>query len=1080
MPDLPQNQITPAARPVGAFVQPGRVDVAAPAAPQMLPNPQGIRAIGQAGVPSVAGSNQLAELADALAPFSRGLIALGTGGSRLYADREYQRGQEEAARALALANRQVLDSRRQFAAENRKLAAQDPIAGLMMDRVNPFREAGRQNQLSRTASHRVMSAVRAEYDATPGVSEKPLERAGLAQIRARAIEGVVQQFGLDPSSPGFVEHVAPAIGQAEAKLYDLHQDAYIAHQKEMAWRQAADEAYAAWEGARASGSIEFTMYDRATGREIRQSASLAQDPAAFETGVSIVASQIIEGLMDETGIPGETAVLRRKAIERLAQMASVVKGEPAEELLRVVTRLQVGPPDKEGRRATAGSLFGVEILKAQEEVNSITHQTAQRAWQAQQRQLEAGLNEFSDELAKRTIGIPAGPQLMEVVQETVTEFAAKGLPTSDLLEAADKGTKTSLDLQGRFYDSSAAEDFLLEAEQTLGDEWNPGALDQRWKRVRNTAAPEERAKLDQRYLAMRGRKERERDDLPLNLINPLLGDWIKANTARYYAKSFEEAVTRRVNINDFMAWGDANVARSAQLQRQAGLKHIAAALEDARRRKGGALDPGEITSAVSQALASYGKNDKSALQDLFPGSNLTDTPAVGGGSPMPPAPKPGAPRPATYPSFQLDNMPNRSERLRSGGAVLALPSVEAEIERVLGGEMPSPAVRRAARDAGYGADAGRFLVDQHRQYPVPPLPPAARQQVLRRSRGAAGIAGQLQSSAGSRPVDRRGNTFVNAVMGIANAAINPLLGIAPASAASWADRPWVMPRRTPGGGTIGAWARGPAIATAGHQDTGRGFTVPGLRDSKGRPAVFSREAANAFAAMVRDSGGVVRAGDITSSQRSPARNSAVGGAPRSLHLSGHAMDIHGPSLAWVEKNGARYGWHVNRYGGPGDHGGHVEFRGGRGGGSSAGRARSADGAALAGVARRLGVSPADLAAIFSFETGGTLSPAEPGRGAARGRVGLIQAGPEERRTYGIHAGQTFAEQLEGVARYLTDRGVRPGMGLEDIYAAVNGGNVRAGYTPDGNGVVARSAETLRRLREHRASAARKLGLGGGR
>ena len=119
---------------------------------------------------------------------------------------------------------------------------------------------------------------------------------------------------------------------------------------------------------------------------------------------------------------------------------------------------------------------------------------------------------------------------------------------------------------------------------------------------------------------------------------------------------------------------------------------------------------------------------------------------------------------------------------------------------------------------------------------------------------------------------------------------------------------------------------------------------------------------------------------------------------------------------------------------------------------------------------------ASLAAIFSFETGGSMSPSEPGRGAAAGRVGLIQAGPNEMRAYGIHGGQTFEQQLEGVARYLQARGVRPGMGLPDLYATVNGGNPRAGWTADGNGTVARSEATQRRLREHRDQAIRRLGL----
>jgi hypothetical protein len=66
--------------------------------------------------------------------------------------------------------------------------------------------------------------------------------------------------------------------------------------------------------------------------------------------------------------------------------------------------------------------------------------------------------------------------------------------------------------------------------------------------------------------------------------------------------------------------------------------------------------------------------------------------------------------------------------------------------------------------------------------------------------------------------------------------------------------------------------------------------------------------------------------------------------------------------------------------------------------------------------------------------------------------------------------------MQGIENYLKARGAKPGMGIADLYATVNGGNPRAGYTADGNGTVARSASTLKRLEEHRRQATRKLGL----
>jgi tape measure domain-containing protein len=122
-----------------------------------------------------------------------------------------------------------------------------------------------------------------------------------------------------------------------------------------------------------------------------------------------------------------------------------------------------------------------------------------------------------------------------------------------------------------------------------------------------------------------------------------------------------------------------------------------------------------------------------------------------------------------------------------------------------------------------------------------------------------------------------------------------------------------------------------SVATLGvavpviHPETGSGYTVPGVKDAQGRPVVFSREAAEAFAAMITASGGQVRGSDIASSQRSARKNAAVGGATGSRHLAGTAMDIHGRSLEWIKRHGAQYGWNIHDY--PGSHGGHVEFSG---------------------------------------------------------------------------------------------------------------------------------------------------------
>lgn len=93
------------------------------------------------------------------------------------------------------------------------------------------------------------------------------------------------------------------------------------------------------------------------------------------------------------------------------------------------------------------------------------------------------------------------------------------------------------------------------------------------------------------------------------------------------------------------------------------------------------------------------------------------------------------------------------------------------------------------------------------------------------------------------------------------------------------------------------------------------------------------------------------------------------------------------------------------------------------------------------AANQLGISPVHLAAVMSLETGGTFDPGKVG-GRGGNYRGLIQFGPTERRTYGYRDGMRFEEQVLGpVVRYLQARGVKPGHGAQEIYAAILTGNV---------------------------------------
>lgn len=768
--DLGQNQIIPAARPVDAFIRPAQQNVAAPAQLQMMPNPGGIRTIGQGNGGSVAGVNQWQELAQALAPFSRDLVKLGGVGMELYASSEYEKGRSEAMRAAVLANQQMQQSQAQYAAENRKLDKVDPIGALMMDRVNPFREGGRQNALARVAAQRIMPAVMERYRNTPGVAELDIGSPELKRIEAQAVQDVVQRYGLKESSPGFIEHVLPQIGQAGMKLYERHVDDRVKHLKETAWRQAAVEVGAMYERARTTGEVEWAEFDPISGRQIRKAAQLGKDRTAWERGIQILAAQTGDRLANETGITGEPSVLKRQMFVRLAEMAEA-SGNP--ELKRILLSTEVGPPDKNGRRALAGEFYGIEIL---EEGGKI----AQAAWQQQQRNTEQGLQGFESELAVVTQGMPDGPERGQAINALIGKYQKLGLPLNRLMESTKNMSSTLDAVAGRSYDSSGMDALLMDMQGRVGALWNAGAADREFETNLSTIAPQDRAKARDQYAQIRRAKEKEKDDAPTQLTRPIVDAKIKANLRRAYPNDITEASLRQNDVTNFMAYGDADVARSAQLQHSAYNKHVLSRLSEAAARKGEALTSLEIIDVTTKAVEEYGTKDKESFNRMFPGSGESNEPSVGGRArPQQPggagANKPATPIPVVYPSGQLDNMPNRKQQLQSGEPSLALPSVQEEIGRVYNGQSPSAAVIRAARDAGYGNNVGQWLLREADNFPTYKIAPEVRKRLLRSSRDAQGVIGAAQAMAAPpRPVESAMGWFFNALTGTTAATAAPM------------------------------------------------------------------------------------------------------------------------------------------------------------------------------------------------------------------------------------------------------------------------------------------------------------------
>lgn len=97
------------------------------------------------------------------------------------------------------------------------------------------------------------------------------------------------------------------------------------------------------------------------------------------------------------------------------------------------------------------------------------------------------------------------------------------------------------------------------------------------------------------------------------------------------------------------------------------------------------------------------------------------------------------------------------------------------------------------------------------------------------------------------------------------------------------------------------------------------------------------------------------------------------------------------------------------------------------------------------AANALGIDPVVLATAIGFETGNTFDPMQPGPTTKWGQHrGFIQFGEPQAQEYGVDWARPTESQLGAdgaVVKYLKKAGVKPGMGLLDVYSAINAGGV---------------------------------------
>jgi muramidase (phage lysozyme) len=760
--DLPLNQIRPEAQPLSTFIQPAQRQVAAPAGPLEIPRVAQINVIQQGSGGSIGGANNFARTAAALAPFNQELTRLAGNGLVLYAKNEVQQGINEAMRAKALLDEQTAQSGAEYAAENRKLSVQDPIAGLMMDQVNPFRAAGRQRALTELAAAEAPGAMLTAYRSMEGAYLLNPGDPKLGQLKAEVTQGLVQKYRLDESSPGFAQKFLPQLNQASDKITELQWKDRQDYLKNSVWRTAQAQLLGIYGTALRDG-IEFNG-ERITPKQGNR----------FRTALIAAWTLTLDGFADELGIAGEVIPMKVKAIEGALALAESDGNTELRDLLR---QISVGPPDKFGHRPNAMFYMTSEALDAEIKYGEVFYKR-------QQREQESLGQAYQDELISKTYELPDDMARLQAIEELREDKRFEALPLSQKLELEQSTVATVKKVtdMGRSTDGVAA--LLQDMDGRVGTLWNASEATSEFEAALAGAPEDQKPALRQQFAVIR-RRNNEREASPTTRdVSNAIELRIKSELRAAYPNTVTEAAIREQSVQQLMAGlTDADAKTSAARRFSAYQAHVRNAIATAEGEKGAPLTNAEAIGVANKAMSEYGSKDPKQRKYLSPG--IDGEPGVAGSQPQQQGAAPGggqqqwSPPPGTkpaakpvYPSGQLDNIPDRQSRVRSWRSepVLDQQSVVTEGNRILDGGKPSAALQRFAKDAGTTPGA---LLNKHIDYypggiRVTPEERQRLQRDGRRAQATRSAAQPTQTAARSpqdSPVARAAGWMLDMVMG---------------------------------------------------------------------------------------------------------------------------------------------------------------------------------------------------------------------------------------------------------------------------------------------------------------------------
>mgnify|MGYP003108851536 CR=1 FL=1 len=213
------NQIRPQAQPISSFIQPQQFRRANASQPSLLGNVSTIVQSQQQSGGSVAGFNQLEQLASALKPFSKELTKGIDRGFKMYATGNIEAGYYEELRNESARTKLQMQINQEKGAEEAaeletQLSRMDPVGASLLREANPWKAIGRRRALAQLAAGQVATVL--EGDLATKAGELSGIRPGSPELgdrKRKLTQDVYNRFGLTGEELESSYYVTPEVNR---------------------------------------------------------------------------------------------------------------------------------------------------------------------------------------------------------------------------------------------------------------------------------------------------------------------------------------------------------------------------------------------------------------------------------------------------------------------------------------------------------------------------------------------------------------------------------------------------------------------------------------------------------------------------------------------------------------------------------------------------------------------------------------------------------------------------------------------------------------------------------------------------